>query len=417
VFAVPQDGISMPADFNASTSVYLKSAWNGTTTDIKAGTWTLGTQGTNTCSVSTPCTCGDGLNNNPAVCKVPLATLTLDAATGYYTVKLNTVVVPDTATMLTGGLGYSYNLSSSQPMTQINLPAYPYNSTTKVGGLIVAAPNVWLPAKNTNITTGTIKTGYQGTQLCAEKECTCTTAAPCVQWAPRRNIVDNGACLKCHSQLGAAPSFHAAQRNDGPSCSWCHTPNRTSSAWSANSKDFIHAIHGARKREVPFTWHALSATQNFGEVEFPGQINECTACHVAGGFDFSTTTGKAALPRLLPSTVGQGKYNADPLTNSTYYTLSPYVMADNVTDYGTGFSFTAATGVTKEAADTTLVVSPITAACSACHDSSASIDHMQANGGRFYDTRANYKAKGALKEQCMICHATGKVAPIATVHK
>jgi OmcA/MtrC family decaheme c-type cytochrome len=115
--------------------------------------------------------------------------------------------------------------------------------------------------------------------------------------------------------------------------------------------------------------------------------------------------------------VGQGKYNADPLTNSTYYTLSPYVMADNVTDYGTGFSFTAATGVTKEAADTTLVVSPITAACSACHDSSASIDHMQANGGRFYDTRANYKAKGALKEQCMICHATGKVAPIATVHK
>lgn len=417
VFAVPQDGIAMPADFNGSTSVYLRSAWNGTTTDIKTGTWTLGTQGTNTCSTSTPCTCGDGLNNNPAVCKVPLATLSLDAATGYYTVKLNTVLIPPSATMLTGGVGYSYGLATTQPLTQTNLAAYPYNTTTKVGGLLVPPPNVWLPAKNTNVTTGTATTGFQGTQLCAQKTCNCSTTAPCVQWAPRRAIVDNASCNKCHSQLGAAPSFHAGQRNNGPSCAWCHNPNRTSAAWSANSKDFIHAIHGARKRTVPFTWRALSEVLSFAEVEFPGPISNCTACHTAGAFDFSATATKNAMPNMLMSTVGQGKYNSDPLVNSTYYTLSPYVIADNVQDYGTGFSFSAATGVTAEAKDTTLIVTPITAACSGCHDSAVAIDHMQASGGRFYDTRANAKAPGAVKEQCMLCHGPGKVASIANVHK
>lgn len=29
VYAMPQDGIAAPADFNASASVYLRSLWNG----------------------------------------------------------------------------------------------------------------------------------------------------------------------------------------------------------------------------------------------------------------------------------------------------------------------------------------------------------------------------------------------------
>ena len=420
VYAVPQDGISMPADFNASASVYIRSAWNGTTTDIKAGTVTLGTQGTTACTVQAPCTCGDGLNpvGTPvAVCKVPLGSMALDVATGHYTIKLNTALVPANATMLTGGLGYSYSLASTQPLTQTNVADYPYNTTTKVGGLLVPSANVWLPAKNTAVTTGTATTGYQGTKLCSVSTCTCTTAAPCNQWAPRRTIVDNAQCLKCHAQLGAAPTFHAGQRNNGPTCNWCHNPNRTSTGWNASAKGFIHAIHGARKRTIPFTWQALSSTENFGEVEFPGSIGNCTACHVPGGFDFSSTAVKAALPNMLMNTVAQGKYNADPLANGAYYKLSPYVIADNTTDYGKGFSYSSATGLATEATATTLVITPITAACVACHDSDAAVDHMQASGGHFYDTRANVKAPGATKEQCLLCHGPGKIAAIATVHK
>jgi DNA-binding NarL/FixJ family response regulator len=36
------------------------------------------------------------------------------------------------------------------------------------------------------------------------------------------SIVENAKCLACHAQLGAIPSFHAGQRNDGTSCEFCH---------------------------------------------------------------------------------------------------------------------------------------------------------------------------------------------------
>jgi hypothetical protein len=209
----------------------------------------------------------------------------------------------------------------------------------------------------------------------------------------------------------------AGQRNDGPTCSFCHNPNRTSSAWSANGKDFIHAIHGARKRTVPFMWRAKSPTVSYAEVEFPGPISNCSACHVAGAYDFSGTAVKATVPNMPPSTEGQGKYNADPQTNATYYWLSPYVVADNVSDYGTGFSFTAATGLAKDATDTTVVTSPIMAACVACHDSPPARSHMQAAGGQLYAPRKVFLDKNGPKEQCLMCHGPGKVAAIAVVHK
>ena len=49
------------------------------------------------------------------------------------------------------------------------------------------------------------------------------------------------------------------------------------------------------------------------------------------------------------------------MTNSTYYTVSPYVVADSVTDYGAGFSYNAATNATTRPRARTLVLSPITA--------------------------------------------------------
>jgi len=419
-WALPQDGIRMPADYNASGSANLKELWSGVTTDIKTGKVTLGKQGTTDCTVAAPCTCGDGTGVNPAVCKVPKGTLAADSANpGYYIAKLNTVNIAAPASLLAGGLGYAYDLPVNQPLTQTNLSAYPFNAAKKSGGLIVPVPNVWMAATNKAATTGTQDFGYNAVGLCADvsptAQCACSTTAPCNLWAPRRVIVDNALCLKCHAQLGAAPSFHVGQRNNGPTCSWCHNPNRTSSGWSANSKDFIHGIHAARKRTVPFLWHAVSLTENFGEVEFPGALSGCNACHVAGAFDFSGKDAAAALPRLLPSTVANGKYNNNQVTNTSYYTLSPYVVADNTKDYGAGFSVNSGTGLPTDAALTTLVKSPITAACSACHDSAFTIGHMEAAGGLFYETRATMKASAG--EQCMICHGPGKIASIAAAHK
>jgi OmcA/MtrC family decaheme c-type cytochrome len=351
-FAVPQDGITAPADFNASASGYIRNIWNGTATGTGAGT------------------------------------ITGPDATGYYTIKLTGVQIPATAVMLTGGLGYTYSLSSAPPLVQTNVPGYPWTPNVPAdgkaqGGLSVPARNVWKVA-----------TGYTG----------------------RRPIVENAKCNACHGKLGVQPNFHAGQRNDGPTCSWCHTANRASSGWSAGSKFFVHAIHAGRKRVVPFTWHAASVDDGFQEVEFPGALNNCIGCHTPGTYDFTSATNANALANEQLTTVATGIYNTDPLVNSNYYTVSPYVIADGVTSYGSGFSFNAGTGVTTQAAATTLVLSPITGACSACHDSTIALNHMRGFGGKFYAPRSEALAT-TNPEQCMICHGPGRVAAIGLVHQ
>lgn len=352
-FAVPQDGQTVPADFNAAASGYIKKIWDGSATGTGAGT------------------------------------LTGPAEGNFYTIRLTGAQIPATATMLTGGVGYTYSLASTPPLVQTNVPEYPFTPNVPAdgkaqGGLSVPPPNVWKVA-----------TGFTG----------------------RRAIVDNNKCNNCHGMLGVAPgeSFHGGQRNDGPTCSFCHTPNRTSAGWSAGSKYFVHAIHAGRKRVVPFTWHAAEAGPGFDEVEFPGTLNDCETCHVPGTYEFTNATNEAAIARMELTTVATGKYNSDPLQNSTFFTISPYVIADNVFDYKNNFSFNVGTGVITPASGDNLVISPITGACSACHDTQIAIDHMRANGGHFYEPRSAVLA-GA-PEQCMICHGPGRIAAIGIVHQ
>lgn len=339
-FAVPQDGINTPADFNATASVYLRAALQ----DIN--------------KVSYDWSGPDG--------------------SGFYTVKVKNQLIPSTATMLTGGIGYTYSLTSTMPLTETDVQGYPYNPNTKQGGLVLTVPNVW--------------------KVADPKQA-------------RRTIVDNEKCKNCHGVLGVEPTFHAGQRNDGPTCAFCHTTNKTSSGWSAGSRSFIHAIHGARKRTVPFMWHAASQTGGFGDVEFPAALNDCQMCHVPNGYDFTNPAALAALPNMNVQATATGTY--DP-KSSTKFTDSPYVVVDGVTNYGVGFSFDAKTGNTTVASTSNLVNSPITNVCTACHDSNTAVAHIRQNGGAFYDTRGNNL--GQSKEQCMICHGPGRVAAIGEVH-
>ncbi len=256
--------ITAPADFNASASGYLKNIWisNGTATGSGAGT------------------------------------LTGPDANGFYTVTLTGVTIPDTAAMLTGGLGFSYNVTSTLPLTQTNvddecglafnplqprpnrcyevLPS-PIGQANEVGGLIVIAPTVQKVAD-----------GYTG----------------------RRPIVEDARCNKCHQELGAftEDSFHGGQRNDGTTCAWCHTPNRTSSGWSADSVYFVHAIHGGAKRTQAFTWHASAVGESFADVKFPGVLKNCEGCHIRGSYDFSAPASESALPNRLYRTVATGVF-------------------------------------------------------------------------------------------------------------
>jgi hypothetical protein len=98
------------------------------------------------------------------------------------------------------------------------------------------------------------------------------------------------------------------------------------------------------------------------------------------------------------------------------FQLSPYVVA-GTTNYGLGFSINNATGVSTEAAGTTLVTSPIATACLACHDSDFAIQHMElTGGGSIYRTRGTPNFALGKPEQCMFCHSTGAIKDIKAVH-
>jgi OmcA/MtrC family decaheme c-type cytochrome len=358
VWSVPQDGVNAPVDYNAAASVYLRDLWSGVIL--------------------------------PAV-----ATLTGPDAEGYYTVTRTGTVVPTTARMYTGGMGYSYNARSAQPLTQTNLAAYPvtnpantfYTGPLKSGGLIVIAPNKTPPAATAgcDASNGEFGCNANGT------------------FVARRAIVEDVRCNKCHQELGTftEDAFHAGQRNDGTTCSWCHTPNRASSGWTADSTQIMHAIHGAEKRNDPYRWHAASADASFENIVYPGVLARCEQCHVPGSYDFANTASANAvglgtvdqLDKRLQRVTASGTLTAS-------FSLAPYVMAG--LDYGANL------------AATNLVLSPTVAVCSGCHDSVLARSHMEVNGGSFYQTRAIALGR---TEQCFVCHSSGKIADTKVVHE
>jgi len=98
-------------------------------------------------------------------------------------------------------------------------------------------------------------------------------------------------------------------------------------------------------------------------------------------YDFAAADSTNALPQSPVRTVGQGKYNGSSSNPVSNFSISPYVVADNVTDYGAGFSYAAATGVST-AAQARPWEFAIATACFACHDSALAMQHMESNAVR-----------------------------------
>ncbi|HJV48186.1 MAG TPA: hypothetical protein VJ549_02820, partial [Geothrix sp.] len=86
------------------------------------------------------------------------------------------------------------------------------------------------------------------------------------------------------------------------------------------------------------------------------------------------------------------------------------------TAYGANYSYNLGTATATQAAAGTLVTSPITGACAACHDTPAAVAHFRGNGGSFYAARTAAGVLPANVEQCMLCHGNGKTADIRAVH-
>jgi len=183
----------------------------------------------------------------------------------------------------------------------------------------------------------------------------------------RRKVVDDAKCEACHSNL----SLHGDNRKNATEyCQTCHMPDATDEevrlegeAEGIHFKYMIHKIHrGAELENLPYIVYGYrSSVVDYSEIEYPGDLRDCDACHV-------DTDPRATVYRSSSWL---------PLPEGALPTHSPAAQIP--------------------------VMGPATATCLSCHDSDATASHALANSSD-------------LGESCATCHGDGKTYSVERVH-
>jgi len=217
----------------------------------------------------------------------------------------------------------------------------------------------------------------------------------------RRQVVDIAKCDVCHYRL----ELHGSNRNDNPQvCVACHNPASTDVSqrqsltttpgtdglWeqSINFRFLIHALHAGSDRAaagVPTMIYGFGGGVNdFSDVVFPGQINDCAMCHNSG----------------------------------TYYPVD--ATAVQATTFDTGLSKNPATPAAPAPGSpgNPIATSANMAVCSACHVDDLTAQHMLQMGGSttVLKDAEGRTIPGAAVETCALCHGPGALADLAVVH-
>ena len=408
-YNVPQDGNTSPADFNARMTAPALGVSAPTVSNSAAtppSTFTAPTTSTNL-----------WVNPTGVTASGITWTMTGPDASNTYTIK-SSLPLPAATTMVKAVM---YGA-----MTQTNLSSYPYAAASIAD---------FSSYKNAAGTTTSYVLTKPGLIIASDNASASVTSSG---FTARRSIVDNAKCSVCHDQLGlfVDSAFHGGGRNDGTICNICHTPNGVNAGWSYSFNTFVHGIHGASKRTTKYTF-----ASDWSTVAYPGVLKKCETCHVTGSYDYSATANAAAVSKLLYNTVATGT------TSAAGTTTAPYIAQTAGTAYGQSFSWVTAgnaaaaytlvdgsagqwtlpdgtkvasltaatntTGATRPAEATTLVTSPIAAACFSCHDTTLAMGHMKQNGGAVYTARSTALTQS---ESCLLCHGTGATADIKAMH-
>ena len=95
----------------------------------------------------------------------------------------------------------------------------------------------------------------------------------------RRQVVSTANCASCHVNLGFV---HGGTRGNTQECSICHNPTLTdgTSNQSVNMAWQIHSIHRGSDLANPY----VLGTTNYQSVLFPGDLRDCTECHLTGTY-------------------------------------------------------------------------------------------------------------------------------------
>jgi OmcA/MtrC family decaheme c-type cytochrome len=164
---------------------------------------------------------------------------------------------------------------------------------------------------------------------------------------PRRTVVATAKCASCHNDLSFV---HGGVRGNTQECVECHNPTLTdgTSKQSVSFATQIHSIHRGENLTNPY----VIAGRNYQDLRFPGDLRDCSTCHV----------------------------------NKSY-------QVDNVT---TTVAVASPGGFTP-------TTPPIAAACQGCHDDKATASHALSN-------------TTVLGEACVTCHGNAADFAVDKVH-
>lgn len=210
-------------------------------------------------------------------------------------------------------------------------------------------------------------------------------------------IVSISKCQACHHDL----TEHGQNRtNNVQLCEGCHNPNATDAGEHVASSGVCAPVGTAGanpEQSIDFAVliheiHASGATDSSGSLRYPNGVTICS-------FGARATTFDVAFPGNLQD------------CNACHVGTSYYPVNDSQSQ-----------GVTTTSNDRTtltddVAMTPNAAFCSACHTSTTAKQHMMQNGASFTTGKT---ATGALnppgQETCALCHGPGGVADVAKVH-
>jgi OmcA/MtrC family decaheme c-type cytochrome len=236
-------------------------------------------------------------------------------------------------------------VSENPAATPLANGAYTYTMAGKIPDAAAGSYTVSIEARNSvKLRPGTLK------------ETTATDSAKPVEFyfsvdksavAPRRVVVATEKCAACHQDL---TFVHGGTRAATQECTICHNPSLAdgTSKQSVNFATQIQSIHRGENLANPY----VLGTTTYQEVRFPGDVRDCSSCHVGGSYQVDNVGAKAMV-------------------------ASPG-----------GFTPTTA---------------PVSAACLGCHDDQATASHALMN-------------TSALGESCVICHGQKSDFSLDKVH-
>ncbi len=248
--------------------------------------------------------------------------------------------------------------------------------------------------------------------------------------AVRRKVVDPEKCSNCHEWFEG----HGGNRvYETQVCVMCHVPGLATSGrgiadsvmnpWNFvgdalkivnwwgfdktktnaalalpvttnNFKDLIHGIHAGRDRVSPFRdardrTPSVIQLLDFARMDFPGRLNNCETCHVAGTY---SSVPLNALPSTYESV--DAAYDAAIAAGTATPALAKTALSTNN--------------------GTDRVTSPFAGACVSCHDSAATKSHIRLQGGKLL---VNRNSGVAGSESCVTCHGPARSEDPAVAHK